>query len=91
MDIPAGNQKKEFWQQHIKQFADFRGSRRKYAEQNGLGLYPFAVMVEILSKINQATTIEDYESLAKLLVKEPPCIKSAVNHGAVSSLTIDYT
>ena len=32
---------------------------------------PFDVMVEILSKINQAQTIEDYERLAKLLVKQP--------------------
>jgi transposase len=30
---------------------------------------PFAVMVEILSKINQAETVEDFEALAKLLVR----------------------
>jgi transposase len=33
------------------------------------GKDPFTVMVEILSKINRATTIEDFEALAKLLVR----------------------
>ena len=32
---------------------------------------PFEVMVEILSKINHAKSIDDYEQLAKLLVKQP--------------------
>jgi hypothetical protein len=31
---------------------------------------PFAVMVEILSRINQAETVEDFEALAKLLVRQ---------------------
>jgi transposase len=34
------------------------------------GKDPFTVMVEILSKINGATTIEDFESLARLLVRQ---------------------
>ncbi len=32
---------------------------------------PFAVLVEILSKINQAETAEDFETLTKLLVRQP--------------------
>ena len=32
---------------------------------------PFDVMVEILSGINRADSIDDYERLAKLLVKRP--------------------
>ena len=34
------------------------------------GKDPFVVMVEILSKINRASTIEDFEALAKLLVRQ---------------------
>ena len=34
------------------------------------GKDPFTVMVEILSRINQASTVEDFEALAKLLVRK---------------------
>jgi len=38
MDLPVGNQKEEFWQQHIDQMLKFKGSQREYAEQNGITL-----------------------------------------------------
>lgn len=38
MDLPVGNQKEAFWQQHIDQLLKFRGSQREYAEQHGITL-----------------------------------------------------
>ncbi len=38
MDLPVGNQKEEFWKQHIDQMLKFKGSQREYAEQNGITL-----------------------------------------------------
>ena len=32
------DQRIEYWQQHVKQMLDSKGSQRQYAEQNGLNL-----------------------------------------------------
>jgi hypothetical protein len=42
MDIPVGNQKEEFWQQHIAQMLKFKGSQREYAEHHGITLSKLA-------------------------------------------------
>ncbi|MDZ4662958.1 MAG: hypothetical protein SGJ18_15200 [Pseudomonadota bacterium] len=34
------------------------------------GKDPFPVLVEMLGKINQAETVEDFEALSKLLVRQ---------------------